>query len=59
MSETLCQACAAGNHEDCGRQTWCECDCDPDQVIVDDVLRQIEKDKEDYPNLFPTRKNTP
>ena len=26
----LCQACEEGRHEDCGMQTWCECDCDPE-----------------------------
>lgn len=26
----LCAACERGEHWDCGRQHWCECDCDPD-----------------------------
>ncbi len=26
----LCQACEVGDHANCGRQTWCQCPCDPD-----------------------------
>jgi hypothetical protein len=26
-----CEACERGDHEDCGKQSWCDCDCnDPD-----------------------------
>ena len=23
----MCEACERGDHEQCGMQTWCECDC--------------------------------
>jgi hypothetical protein len=23
----MCEACERGDHELCGMQTWCECDC--------------------------------
>lgn len=26
----LCEACSVGDHANCGRQIWCQCDCDPD-----------------------------
>ena len=26
----LCQACEDGDHFNCGMQTWCACDCDPE-----------------------------
>ena len=26
----MCEACTESRHQDCGRQTWCNCDCDPD-----------------------------
>lgn len=32
MSRILCEACEAGDHANCGMQTWCECECDPDSV---------------------------
>lgn len=25
----MCEACTGGRHYACGLQTWCECDCDP------------------------------
>lgn len=25
----MCEACTEGRHYACGLQTWCECDCDP------------------------------
>ena len=25
-----CQACERGDHMNCGRQTWCQCGCDPE-----------------------------
>lgn len=28
----MCEACERGHHANCGMQTWCECDCDPDAV---------------------------
>lgn len=24
----MCQACERGDHDQCGMQTWCECDCE-------------------------------
>lgn len=26
--ESLCEACARGDHANCGRQSWCDCDCE-------------------------------
>lgn len=26
----MCEACERGHHSNCGMQTWCECDCDPE-----------------------------
>lgn len=23
----MCEACERGDHDNCGMQTWCECDC--------------------------------
>ena len=23
----MCEACERGDHQNCGMQTWCECDC--------------------------------
>ena len=23
----MCEACERGDHDQCGMQTWCECDC--------------------------------
>jgi hypothetical protein len=23
-----CQACEEGDHDNCGMQTWCDCDCE-------------------------------
>jgi hypothetical protein len=28
----MCQACSEGRHWDCGLQTWCACDCDPEMA---------------------------
>lgn len=28
----MCEACERGDHANCGMQTWCECDCDPEQA---------------------------
>lgn len=41
----MCEACERGDHEECGMQTWCECDCDgpggiylpDDHYFVDDL----------------------
>ena len=24
----MCEACERGDHDQCGLQTWCQCDCD-------------------------------
>lgn len=32
----LCEACEQSRHWDCGRQTWCECDCDPELALEQD-----------------------
>lgn len=24
----MCEACERGDHDNCGMQTWCECDCE-------------------------------
>lgn len=24
----MCEACKRGDHDECGMQTWCECDCE-------------------------------
>lgn len=34
----MCQACTEDRHWDCGRQTWCECDCDPEAAEIDEAL---------------------
>lgn len=26
----MCEACERGEHQLCGMQTWCACECDPD-----------------------------
>lgn len=26
----MCEACERGDHANCGMQTWCTCDCDPE-----------------------------
>lgn len=28
-----CEACKQGDHQNCGMQTWCECDCDGPESI--------------------------
>lgn len=28
-----CQACEEGDHQNCGMQTWCECDCDGPEAV--------------------------
>ena len=28
----MCSACERGQHWDCGLQTWCKCECDPEAV---------------------------
>lgn len=29
----FCQACEDGEHAYCGMQTWCECECDPENIF--------------------------
>lgn len=29
---SLCDACQRDDHANCGMQTWCECDCDPESA---------------------------
>lgn len=29
-----CQACEDGDHDNCGMQTWCDCDCEGYQDYV-------------------------
>lgn len=39
-----CQACEEGDHQNCGMQTWCECDCDgPEGVYFEppDIFMHI------------------
>lgn len=24
----MCEACERGDHDNCGMQTWCECECE-------------------------------
>jgi hypothetical protein len=26
----MCEACERGDHQNCGMQTWCECECEGD-----------------------------
>lgn len=28
----MCEACERGDHANCGLQTWCACECDPENV---------------------------
>jgi hypothetical protein len=37
-----CEACERGDHENCGRQSWCECDCEG-AVEPGDDLRPDER----------------
>lgn len=33
----MCEACERGDHDQCGMQTWCECDCQgADGVYIPD-----------------------
>lgn len=36
----MCQACTDDDHWDCGMQSWCECECDPELAEIDEALRQ-------------------
>lgn len=36
-----CEACDQGDHHNCGMQTWCECECDPESIVYglpDDIV---------------------
>lgn len=38
----MCEACERGDHEQCGMQTWCECDCGgPDDLYLPDPMETI------------------
>ena len=30
----MCEACERDDHANCGMQTWCECDCDPELAVI-------------------------
>lgn len=34
----MCTACQEGRHWDCGMQSWCECDCDPETAEIDEIF---------------------
>lgn len=34
---SMCEACERGDHANCGLQTWCECDCDPEAAALFDM----------------------
>jgi hypothetical protein len=48
----LCQACNNGDHDQCGMQTWCECECEgydagaypEDLDLVDQIQRTLDAD---------------
>lgn len=40
----LCAACENGDHQNCGLQTWCECDCDPGMESIGNWLTLPENE---------------
>lgn len=52
----MCSACQEGRHWDCGMQSWCECDCDPEAAEIDEIFNpdsafaesEDDWDSEDY-----------
>jgi len=51
----LCDACKRGQHWDCGMQTWCECECDPDAFDHPDnatAMSDEQPDEDDYDPPF-------
>jgi len=43
----MCQACEAGDHGNCGLQTWCECDCDGTDDCFDPMAHYDPQDEDD------------
>ena len=43
----LCNACEDGEHHDCGLQTWCQCECDPDNCTCSDCYYEPPEDERD------------
>jgi hypothetical protein len=39
----VCAACEDEDHINCGMQTWCECDCDPELALIQTIF-----DHQDY-----------
>jgi hypothetical protein len=38
----MCEACERGDHDQCGMQTWCGCDCDgPDGIYLPEDLDAV------------------
>lgn len=43
----LCEACERGDHDNCGMQTWCQCDCEGlDQYVPSGCFIQEDLDGE-------------
>jgi hypothetical protein len=48
----MCQACERDDHANCGLQTWCECDCDPETAgyyfpAIDEELQDCIQETEE------------
>ncbi len=48
----MCQACEAGDHGNCGLQTWCECDCDGTDDCFDPMAYFDSYDAPEQPCVF-------
>jgi len=44
----MCESCERGDHANCGMQTWCECDCDPEAIDYFEVDPGLPAESEDY-----------
>lgn len=50
-----CEACERGDHENCGMQTWCECDCaGPDAIDFGEPARRTLSDGT---QIYPEHRN--
>lgn len=50
----MCEACTEGRHYACGLQTWCECDCDPN-----DPWSYLDDPVDDPENAQPVPQEAP
>lgn len=42
----ICEACNAGRHWECGCQTWCDCDCTPEQALMQALMDLVFYDED-------------